>query len=71
MFTITERERSSDMYKCRDCGEYFDEPKQDVDWVEYWGSNVPMYSYYCPCCESTDFDEDWKVEEEEDAEEDS
>ena len=57
------------MYKCRDCREYFDEPRKYVDWVEYWGQNVPMESYTCPCCGGEDFDEDQIVEEEEQDEE--
>ena len=56
------------MYKCRDCKEYFEEPVTITDWVEFWGSNVPMYSYECPCCGSSDFDESWIVEEEEEEE---
>lgn len=53
------------MYKCRDCGKYFDEPKKYTDWVEFWGSNVPMYSYTCPCCDGDNFDEADIVEAEE------
>ena len=52
------------MFKCRDCGEEFDEPKRLTDWVEYWGQEVPMYSYYCPYCESDDYDEKEIVEQE-------
>lgn len=69
MFTRTER--GTDMYKCRDCGEYFDEPKIYYEKYEFWGTPVAEAFYVCPCCEGSDFDEDWIVEEEEDAEEDS
>ena len=53
------------MYKCRECKEYFDEPKQYTDWVEFWGQNVPMNSYTCPYCDSEDFDDADVVEAEE------
>lgn len=54
------------MFKCRDCGREFDEPKQLTDWVEFWGQNVPMHSYYCPYCGSDDYDESSIVDAEED-----
>lgn len=52
-------------YRCRECGKYFDKPRQYTDWVEFWGANVPMYSYTCPHCDSSDFDEADVVEQEE------
>lgn len=56
-------------YKCRKCHQYFDTPRTYTDWVEFWGSNVPMYSYTCPYCDSEDYDEADVVEREEAEEE--
>lgn len=57
------------MYKCRECGEYFEEPLTFIEKYEAYGS--PCYESFtvCPYCESNDFDEDWIVEEEEEEEE--
>jgi len=59
------------MFKCRACGNYFDEEERRryTDWVEAWGHMEPMYSYTCPYCDSEDFDEDWVVEDEENIDE--
>lgn len=56
------------MQKCRTCGCIFEEPVRNVDWVEFWGSNVPMVSYSCPSCDDGDFDDQEIVEEEEENE---
>lgn len=51
--------------KCRTCGETFDEPKRYTDWVEAWGHMEPMNSYECPYCGSSDYDDRYRVEREE------
>lgn len=56
-------------YKCRDCHEYFDDPKEYVDYIPYGMRSVPVYSYACPCCGSFDFDDAQTVEREEGDEE--
>ena len=42
-------------YKCRDCGEEFDEPYR---WVETHGFTDGLYESWsaCPNCKSTDYD---------------
>lgn len=42
-------------YRCRDCGEYFDEPHR---WVETHGFTDGPYENWsaCPCCGSCDYD---------------
>ena len=42
-------------YKCRECGEEFDEPYR---WVETHGFTDGLYENWsaCPNCESTDYD---------------
>ncbi len=52
-------------FKCRECKEGFDEPREEVDWSEAWGHMVPMYSHYCPHCGSEAYAEFDKVEREE------
>ena len=53
-------------YKCRECGEIFDEPKRvEEPRGEFWGVPCSETCYYCPCCESSDFDEASIVEAEE------
>ncbi len=42
--------------KCRTCGETFDEPKRCME---------PMNSYECPYCGSSDYDDRYRVEREE------
>lgn len=58
------------MYKCRDCGEYFEEPEIYYEKHEFWGAPCTEEIQCCPYCESNDFDESWKVEEEEQEKED-
>lgn len=43
------------IYKCRDCGEEFDEP---YCWVETHGFTDGLYEHWsaCPNCKSTDYD---------------
>lgn len=55
-------------YRCNDCEQEFEEPKQITDWVEFWGQNVPMYSYVCPFCGSDDYEEKDDEEEDDDRE---
>lgn len=52
------------MYKCRECGEYFDEPRE---WVETHGfGHGPFESWSaCPHCDSCDYDDAYQVEAEE------
>lgn len=57
------------MFKCRECGNYFNKEKRLVDWVEAWGHMEPMYSYVCPFCGGEDYAEDWEVEDEENIDE--
>lgn len=42
-------------YKCRECGEEFDEPYR---WVETHGFTDGLYEYWsaCPSCKSTNYD---------------
>lgn len=51
-------------YKCRECGEYFDEPHC---WVERHGFTDGLYEHFsaCPCCGSCDYDLASVVETEE------
>lgn len=53
------------MYKCRECGRYFEEPRKYTDWVPYGSTSVPLDSYTCPCCDGSDFDNADVVEDEE------
>lgn len=55
-------------YKCRECGEYFDEPHC---WVERHGFTYGPFEHWsaCPCCGSCDYDEAYIVEREEEEEE--
>ena len=57
------------MYKCRDCGQVFEEPARTVDKVEFWGMEVEMESFSCPCCEGDDYDEEEVVNAEEEQDE--
>ena len=52
-------------YKCRECGEEFDEP---IRWVETHGLTCGPYEHWsaCPHCGSCDYDERCIVEAEED-----
>lgn len=54
-------------YKCRECGEEFDEPHR---WVERHGFTNGPFEYWsaCPCCGSCDYAESYVVEREEDEE---
>lgn len=55
------------MFKCRDCGTTFEEPKIiEEPRGEYHG--VPCYeeTECCPCCGSYDWDDEYIVDEEED-----
>ena len=51
-------------YKCRECGEYFDEPHC---WVEMHGFTYGPGEHWsaCPYCGSCDYDEAYIVEREE------
>lgn len=51
-------------YKCRECGEYFDEPHC---WVEMHGFTYGPGEHWsaCPYCGSCDYDEAYVVEREE------
>ena len=51
-------------YKCRECGEYFDEPRC---WVEMHGFTWGPGEHWsvCPHCGSCDYDEAYVVEREE------
>ena len=53
-------------YKCRECGEYFDEPHC---WVERHGFTYGPFEHWsaCPYCGSCDYDEAYIVEREEEA----
>ena len=53
-------------YKCRECGEYFDEPHC---WVERHGFTYGPFEHWsaCPCCGSCNYDESYIVELEEEA----
>ena len=50
-------------YKCRDCGEEFDEPYR---WVETHGFTDGLYEHWsaCPHCGSCDYDDFYIVEAE-------
>ena len=57
------------MYKCNECGEIFDEPKEVQEGRgEFWGMPAYETMYYCPYCESEDFEEYDEDEEEENEE---
>lgn len=51
-------------YKCRECGEEFDEPHR---WVERHGFTYGPFEHWsaCPYCGSCDYDESYIVEREE------
>ena len=51
-------------YKCRECGEYFDEPHC---WIEMHGFTWGPGEHWsaCPYCGSCDYDEAYIVEREE------
>lgn len=53
-------------FKCRECGEYFDEPHR---WVERHGFDYGPFEHWsaCPYCDSCDYDEAYVVEREEEA----
>ena len=53
-------------YKCRECGEYFDEPHC---WVEMHGFTYGPGEHWsaCPHCGRCDYDEAYIVEREEEA----
>lgn len=55
-------------YKCRECGEEFDEPYR---WVETHGLTHGPYEQWsaCPFCGSCDYDERYIVEAELESEE--
>lgn len=38
------------MYKCEDCGRFFDEPRVSKDYVPYGEQNVPIEIAVCPYC---------------------
>lgn len=57
------------MYKCRECGMYFDEPKMYTEKYEFWGAPCIERFYTCPHCDGDDFDESSIVEDEENDEE--
>ena len=38
------------MFKCCDCGNVFDDPQKDYDYVPYGESDVPMVIASCPNC---------------------
>lgn len=45
------------MYRCNDCGAIFDDPQAvEEDRGEFWEMPCTETMYYCPCCESEDFD---------------
>lgn len=54
------------MFRCRECGEYFDRPRRYVDKLEFWGSYCEQVSEECPCCGSYDFADSDTVDSEED-----
>lgn len=61
------------MFKCRDCGEYFDEYDEEREYRgEFWGMPAYENMCYCPYCGSEDFDESdiVEAEEEDDANDD-
>jgi hypothetical protein len=46
------------MYRCNDCGCEFCQPKAvEESRGEFWGIPCSETMYYCPNCESDDFDE--------------
>lgn len=46
------------MYRCNDCGCEFFQPKVvEESRGEFWGIPCSETMYYCPNCESDDFDE--------------
>ena len=49
------------MYKCRECGEGFSEPRLEThdEWSEYWGRPVAetLVVEYCPMCGSEEIEE--------------
>ena len=57
------------MFKCRDCGAYFQECEEvSESRGEFWGMPAYETMCYCPECGSDDFDEDYVVEAEEEDE---
>ena len=45
------------MYKCNDCGNTFDYLKRvEEPRGEFWGVPCTETMYYCPCCESDDYE---------------
>lgn len=56
-------------YKCRECGEYFDEPH--IYEERHGFTHGPFEQIAeCPCCYSCNFGDAYLVEKEEEAEED-
>ena len=54
------------MYKCKSCGEIFDEPVTKSCYLaEAWGRSIYEDYDTCPCCGSDDFDE-YNEEDDED-----
>ena len=52
------------IYKCRECGSYFDHPLRRVE--RHGFDNGPMEEWTeCPICESSDFGDSFIVETEE------
>lgn len=51
------------MYRCKDCGEIFDEPRH---WTEQHGFSDGLYEHWegCPCCGGAFEDYDEEVDEE-------
>jgi len=52
------------MYRCNDCGEYFDEPEEKhTSYESYYGvagdfpTRTPLTLYICPWCFGEDFEE--------------
>lgn len=51
------------MLYCHDCGEYFEEPRKVRESRgEFWGAPAYETMYYCPCCGSSNFDDDYPDE---------
>ena len=55
---------SAYIYKCRECGAEFDEPRR---WVERHGFTNGPFEHWsaCPCCDSCDYGDAYIVEREE------
>lgn len=50
--------RMSWKYRCRDCGEYCDEPRYvEEDRGEFWGIPCTERIAYCPHCEYGEIDD--------------